>query len=172
MLKCVVSRGWRQARLSARGTVIWLEADAQVQSIEFAPRFAECQSSIGCLPTPRKCVVVAGPERSSWILRLAVAGTSATHAALAIGDGLAAMRRVTSIEIGRAQPLEISASSRPLSRNLWLRRKGRDVRRIPLSLKAGCKRLRVQNRPMLSNTSCAALLSPGSSPAASVSFPP
>lgn len=59
-----------------------------------------------------------------------------------------------------------------LVRELWRRRKGHYVRRHPRALTSHCKRLRVQNRPMLSNTSCSALLAPGACAAASSPFPP
>jgi hypothetical protein len=65
-----------------------------------------------------------------------------------------------------------SSSSRLLPHALWRRRKGRHVRRTPLTLSGHCKRLRLQNRPLLSNTSCSPLLAQGCSTSASHASPP
>jgi hypothetical protein len=59
-----------------------------------------------------------------------------------------------------------------LRKKIWQRRKGRYVRRVPAHFSAIGKQHRSQERPMLSNTSCSALLSPASSAAASTSSPP
>jgi len=54
----------------------------------------------------------------------------------------------------------------------WRRRKGRHARRVPARFSIIGQQHRTQDRPMLSNTSCSALLSPASSAAASLSSPP
>jgi hypothetical protein len=59
-----------------------------------------------------------------------------------------------------------------LQRMLWRRRKGHHVRRVPARYSAIGQQHRSQDRPMLSNTSCTALLSPASSAAASLASPP
>jgi hypothetical protein len=59
-----------------------------------------------------------------------------------------------------------------LRKTMWRRRKGRHARRVPAHFSTIGEQHRSQDRPMLSNTSCAALLSPSSSPAASLASPP
>jgi hypothetical protein len=59
-----------------------------------------------------------------------------------------------------------------LRKSIWHRRKGRHVLRIPAHYSAIGRQHRSQDRPMLSNTSCSALLSPASSAAASLASPP
>lgn len=59
-----------------------------------------------------------------------------------------------------------------LRKVIWQHRKGRLVRRIPAHFSVIGQQHRSQDRPMLSNTSCSALLAPGSSAAASLSSPP
>jgi hypothetical protein len=54
----------------------------------------------------------------------------------------------------------------------WRRRKGQHSRRIPAHFSSIGEQHRSQDRPMLSNTSCSALLSPSSSAAACLSSPP
>lgn len=63
-------------------------------------------------------------------------------------------------------------SAQFLLRTLWSRHKGHFSRRLTLHLTSRGKLRRQQNRPMLSNTSCSALLAPGASAAASLSCPP
>lgn len=59
-----------------------------------------------------------------------------------------------------------------LRKPIWQRRKGRLVLRVPAHFSAIGQQHRSQDRPMLSNTSCSALLAPGSSAAASLASPP
>jgi hypothetical protein len=59
-----------------------------------------------------------------------------------------------------------------LRKTIWRRRKGHHVRRVPPRFSIIGQQHRRQDRPMLSNTSCSALLSPASSAAASLCSPP
>jgi hypothetical protein len=59
-----------------------------------------------------------------------------------------------------------------LRKSIWRRRKGRHTLRVPARFSAIGEQHRSQDRPMLSNTSCSALLAPGSSGAACLSSPP
>jgi hypothetical protein len=78
----------------------------------------------------------------------------------------------------RAEQEATCASDNPvppvqfLRKVVWQRRKGRHVRRVPAHFSTIGKQHRSQDRPMLSNTSCSALLAPASSAAASLSSPP
>jgi hypothetical protein len=59
-----------------------------------------------------------------------------------------------------------------LRKSVWRRRKGRHSLRVPPRFSTIGEQHRCQDRPMLSNTSCSALLAPGSSGAACLSSPP
>jgi hypothetical protein len=59
-----------------------------------------------------------------------------------------------------------------LCKTSWRFHKGRYIRRVPAHYSAIGEQHRSQDRPMLSNTSCSALLSPSSSAAACLSSPP
>ena len=59
-----------------------------------------------------------------------------------------------------------------LRKSIWRRHKGSHVLRVPAHYSAIGEQHRSQDRPMLSNTSCSALLAPGASAAASLASPP
>jgi hypothetical protein len=59
-----------------------------------------------------------------------------------------------------------------LRKIVWRRRKGHHVLRVPARYSTIGEQHRSQDRPMLSNTSCSALLSPAASAAACLSSPP
>jgi len=59
-----------------------------------------------------------------------------------------------------------------LRKATWRRRKGHLVLRVPARYSTIGEQHRLQDRPMLSNTSCSALLSPAASAAACLSSPP
>jgi hypothetical protein len=59
-----------------------------------------------------------------------------------------------------------------LCKTIWFRHKGGYALRVPAHYSSIGEQHRTQDRPMLSNTSCSALLAPGSSAAASLSSPP
>lgn len=59
-----------------------------------------------------------------------------------------------------------------LCKTIWRQHKGRYAHRVPAHYSAIGTQHRSQDRPMLSNTSCSALLAPGSSAAASLASPP